>query len=345
MQTVRFVVNNQPLSVHIRDEADQSIAAELENCLEQCLVPGHGGLSLENTSIVERTFRLPFLGEIRLGDLSFPVMAVALGALDGFNVCSLGALLLVLSLVLAFKSKKRIVLFGGTFIGVSTLALAEGRVLGVPAAVALLTAGYSAGQIIGPLLVTPLLNNGFHHALLAGAVVVSLAAVVCATVWVIGRKPDTGGADAQIADVAGEGVDDGEPLGEGGAAHRVLERQVERPGADDHLQQHRDVARVGHGLGAQQGTLLDPTRLALGPLHGLLAEHRETCAQILTALVIVRGSGEHAMGLCRLTALHAGMEFRRRVAEAFDVEAYVAAREQPAVAIEGGVLDRLGGDR
>ncbi|OGH68357.1 MAG: hypothetical protein A3D53_03635 [Candidatus Magasanikbacteria bacterium RIFCSPHIGHO2_02_FULL_45_10] len=29
MQTVRFVVNNQPLLVHIRDEADQSIAAEI----------------------------------------------------------------------------------------------------------------------------------------------------------------------------------------------------------------------------------------------------------------------------------------------------------------------------
>jgi len=102
------------------------------------------------------------------------------------------------------------VLFGGTFIGVSTLALAEGRVLGVPAAVALLTAGYSAGQIIGPLLVTPLLDNGFHHALLAGALVVSLAAVVCAAIWVIGRQPDTGGVDPEVTDVTGEGVDDGE---------------------------------------------------------------------------------------------------------------------------------------
>ncbi len=41
-------------------------------------------------------------------------------------------------------------LFGATFIGVSTLALAAGRLLQFPGAVALLTAGYSAGQIAGP---------------------------------------------------------------------------------------------------------------------------------------------------------------------------------------------------
>ena len=101
------------------------------------------------------------------------------------------------------------VLFGGTFIGVSTLALAEGRVLGVPAAVALLTAGYSAGQIAGPLLVNPLLDNGFLHALMAGAIVVSVAALVCAAIWVIGRQPDTGVVDTEVTDVAREGLDDG----------------------------------------------------------------------------------------------------------------------------------------
>lgn len=102
------------------------------------------------------------------------------------------------------------VLFGGTFTGVSTLALAEGRVLGVPAAVALLTAGYSAGQIAGPLLVAPLLDSGFHRALMAGALVVSVAGLICAAIWVIGRQPDTGAIDTEVSDVPGEGLDDGE---------------------------------------------------------------------------------------------------------------------------------------
>jgi predicted MFS family arabinose efflux permease len=72
------------------------------------------------------------------------------------------------------------VLFGATFIGVSTMALAAGRLLGFPGAVALLTSGYSVGQILGPVAVTPLLHEGFSRALLAAALVVLMAAVVAA---------------------------------------------------------------------------------------------------------------------------------------------------------------------
>jgi predicted MFS family arabinose efflux permease len=67
--------------------------------------------------------------------------------------------------------------FGGTFIGVSTVALAAGRELAFPGAVAVLTAGYSVGQIIGPLMVTPLLHHGFRFALLTSALVVAGSAV------------------------------------------------------------------------------------------------------------------------------------------------------------------------
>ncbi|WP_158865787.1 YbfB/YjiJ family MFS transporter [Leifsonia sp. AG29] len=69
------------------------------------------------------------------------------------------------------------VLFGATFVGVTTLSLATGRHLGVMSAVAVLTAGYSAGQVAGPLLVTPLLTDGYRPALLVGAAVVLLACV------------------------------------------------------------------------------------------------------------------------------------------------------------------------
>ncbi|MEV6172585.1 YbfB/YjiJ family MFS transporter [Streptomyces sp. NPDC051954] len=77
------------------------------------------------------------------------------------------------------------VLFGATFIGISTLALATGAHLRFPRSVALLTAGYSVGQILGPLAVTPLLHHGYHQALILAAVVV-LAAACAAAVLRIG---------------------------------------------------------------------------------------------------------------------------------------------------------------
>lgn len=69
------------------------------------------------------------------------------------------------------------VLFGGTFMGVTTLALDAGRHLQEPAAVAVLSAVYAVGQAIGPVAITPLLTDGFHSALLAAGGVVALSAI------------------------------------------------------------------------------------------------------------------------------------------------------------------------
>lgn len=98
------------------------------------------------------------------------------------------------------------VLFGGTFIGISTLALAAGRALQFPGAVALLTTGYSVGQIVGPVAVAPLLHNGFQQALLAGAAVVLLAAVAALLMWIRGRQPRV--VNPERGDVTRERVDD-----------------------------------------------------------------------------------------------------------------------------------------
>jgi predicted MFS family arabinose efflux permease len=81
------------------------------------------------------------------------------------------------------------VLFGATFMGVSTVALSAGRLLQLPAAAALLTAGYSAGQILGPVSVTPLLANGFRTALIVAALVVVAAASAAALLRIPQRTP------------------------------------------------------------------------------------------------------------------------------------------------------------
>jgi MFS family permease len=79
------------------------------------------------------------------------------------------------------------VLFGATFLGVVSLALALGVQLRYPRAVALLTTGYGLGQILGPLVVTPLLHHGYHLALLIAAGVV-LAAALAAGVLRMGPR-------------------------------------------------------------------------------------------------------------------------------------------------------------
>jgi len=76
-------------------------------------------------------------------------------------------------------------LFGATFLGIATVALAAGAHLQFPRSVALLTAGYSVGQVLGPLVVTPLLHHGYHQALLLAALVL-LAAAAAAGVLRIG---------------------------------------------------------------------------------------------------------------------------------------------------------------
>lgn len=72
------------------------------------------------------------------------------------------------------------VLFGATFMGVTTVSLSAGAHLGIARAAALLTAGYSLGQVLGPVGVTPLLGQGYAPALLVAAALVLLGALAAA---------------------------------------------------------------------------------------------------------------------------------------------------------------------
>ncbi|MFF8884114.1 YbfB/YjiJ family MFS transporter [Streptomyces flaveolus] len=96
--------------------------------------------------------------------LSLQAVGIALPALSGGSVPALAAA----------------VLFGATFMGVSTMSLAIGTHLRIPRAIALLTCGYSLGQVLGPLLAAPLLHHGYHDALLLGAALVLAAALAAA---------------------------------------------------------------------------------------------------------------------------------------------------------------------
>ncbi|MBZ9577713.1 glutaredoxin family protein [Patescibacteria group bacterium] len=87
---------------------DNIISQEIESCIEKCVT----GREQE----IKEKITLPIIGEIDVRKYSLPTLAVILGTLDGFNICSLGALILILGLVLALRSRKKTLLFGGLFI-------------------------------------------------------------------------------------------------------------------------------------------------------------------------------------------------------------------------------------
>lgn len=74
-------------------------------------------LGLENTTPQDSDKAyLPYIGEVSLSAFSLPVLAMTMGFVDGLNVCSIGALLLILGIVVHFKSRRKIFLYGGLFI-------------------------------------------------------------------------------------------------------------------------------------------------------------------------------------------------------------------------------------
>lgn len=95
------------------------IGAEIEQSIQDHL----------NNKISDGKINLPnkILQQLADGERSLFVTSILLGGLDGFNVCSLGALVLILGLVLAIKSRAKIALFGSIF--VLTTAFAYGALI------------------------------------------------------------------------------------------------------------------------------------------------------------------------------------------------------------------------
>ncbi|MGV9676841.1 YbfB/YjiJ family MFS transporter [Nocardia sp. NPDC003482] len=73
-------------------------------------------------------------------------------------------------------------LFGATFMGITMLAIEIGDDLAGAGAAATLTAGYGLGQVLGPLVVTPVLGTSYTAAFAIAAVVLAAATGVALTI-------------------------------------------------------------------------------------------------------------------------------------------------------------------
>lgn len=89
---------------------NESISKEIEKQIQ--------GAEVDSSS---PKIKIPLLGEVDVFKYSMPVLAIMLGVVDGFNVCSLGALVIILGLVMVLRSRKRILVLGGAFVLVTAL--------------------------------------------------------------------------------------------------------------------------------------------------------------------------------------------------------------------------------
>ncbi len=81
---------------------------------EEMILRALDGETIEDDCCV---IKIPILNiEVDISNWSLPLITFVLGSIDGFNVCSIGALILVLSIVMMFDSKRKMFLFGGIFI-------------------------------------------------------------------------------------------------------------------------------------------------------------------------------------------------------------------------------------
>ena len=94
---------------------NEEIGKSIDDCILECK---KDNISKGDVTIIdlEGNISFPIIGKINIKKYSLPALAVLLGFLDGFNVCSLGALVLILGLVLALKSRQKVLIFGGLFI-------------------------------------------------------------------------------------------------------------------------------------------------------------------------------------------------------------------------------------
>lgn len=106
---------------------DSTTGAEIERVIRAELGLEEGEERGAQEVPKQNTFTLPFFGSVGQDDYSLPVIAILLGFLDGFNVCSLGALVLIIGLSLKLQRRRSIILFGGTFI--VTTALVYGALI------------------------------------------------------------------------------------------------------------------------------------------------------------------------------------------------------------------------
>ncbi len=73
-------------------------------------------VDLDKVEFEDGTYVVPILGKINARDVSLPILAIVLGAVDGFNPCAMWVLLFLISILIGMKDKKRAFSLGIIFL-------------------------------------------------------------------------------------------------------------------------------------------------------------------------------------------------------------------------------------
>ncbi len=102
------------------EKAIQDVRAQPAPDVVARLRPAHPipPLPREKTAVPEK-LTLPFFGEIEIKYLSLGLITLIIGLLDGFNPCAIWVLVFLINLLLGMEDRRKMWLFGGTFIAAS----------------------------------------------------------------------------------------------------------------------------------------------------------------------------------------------------------------------------------
>ena len=79
-------------------------------------------INLETSnSILPEVVEVPLIGEVKIKNLSLPILAIILGGIDGFNPCAMWVLVFLISLLLGMKDRKRMWILGFVFLFTSAI--------------------------------------------------------------------------------------------------------------------------------------------------------------------------------------------------------------------------------
>lgn len=114
-------VDDSLTGAEIRNRVKTCLQSACPNTVTEIIGEDYKDIFPDKESQVSRsplpeTIQLPLLGEVRLRDLSLPVLSIILGALDGFNPCAMWTLLFLIGLLVGIKDTMRMWVLGSAFI-------------------------------------------------------------------------------------------------------------------------------------------------------------------------------------------------------------------------------------